>query len=92
MIVDGFGSINFVLSGSYGSCADTRPETCSDQFPCEMGEECELVGVSVGARWTVLILEASVESRFVLQWTVESTLTVVVTVCIENECVVSGRQ
>ena len=42
VIVDGFGSIgNFVLSGSYGSCADTRPETCSDQFPCEMGEECE---------------------------------------------------
>ena len=48
-----------------------------------------LVGVSVGARWTqtVLILEASVESRFVLQWTVESTPTVVVTVFVSKTSV-----
>ena len=42
VIVDGFGSIgDFVLSGSYGTCAETRPETCNDAYPCDEGLDCE---------------------------------------------------
>ena len=42
IIVDGFGSIgNFVLSGSYGTCAEARPQTCSETFACDEGSECE---------------------------------------------------
>lgn len=42
VIVDGFGSIGqFLLSGSYGTCAEVRPETCNNNCPCGDGLECD---------------------------------------------------
>ena len=42
IIVVEFGSIGqFLLSGSYGPCAESRPETCNTNCECGDGLDCE---------------------------------------------------